>query len=192
MRGEPTTAAMDVLEAIDSRASALRLSEPAPSTADLDRILAAAVRAPDHGRLAPWRFVVLEAAARERLGDALAALLRRKQPDAPEATLSAQRAKALRAPTIVVVVAHVERAHKVPEIEQLLAVGAGVQNMLLAAHALGYGAMWRTGAAAYDAQVKSALGIDADDHIVGFVYLGTVAAAGTPRAVSLDGLVRHL
>ena len=182
---------MDLFSAIDTRATAPKLRGPAPERKDLERILLSATHAPDHGRIAPWRFLVLENAARDILGDAMAALLREKSPAIGEEALASERAKAHRAPMIVVVAAKVNKAHKVPEIEQVMAVAAGVQNMMLAAHGLGYGAMWKTGDAAYSASVKSALGLATEDHIVAFVYLGTPAIAGRPREVSLEGAVRY-
>ncbi len=98
----------------------------------------------------------------------------------------------LRAPCIIAVAARVFKTNKVPEIEQVLAVGAAVQNMFLAAHALGYGIMWKTGAGAYSADVKSALGLQTDDHIVAFLYLGAVAIAGMLRPAVLENRVHWL
>lgn len=182
-----------LFDSIERRASAVRLQAPGPDAEQLQRILRAGVRAPDHGRLSPWRFVVMEGDARTVLADALVNLQQRKAPDSAAVALEAERAKAFRAPTIVAVAARVNRAHKVPEIEQVMAVAAGVENMLLIAAALGFGSMWKTGGAAYDAGVKTALGLAADDHIVAFLYLGSLAAeARPPREVSLEGLVSHL
>lgn len=183
---------MDLFTAIDTRVSAARLDVPAPSPEDLDRILRAGVRGPDHGRLGPWRFVILEGPARDVLANAMVEALKRKLPDCTEAMVGAERAKAARAPMVLVVAARVDPTHKVPEIEQVMAVAAGVQNMLLAASALGYGTMWKTGDAAYDPTVKAALGLDAADHIVSFLYLGTTVAQGKPKERSLDGMVRRL
>jgi len=180
---------MDVLTAICGRASATRLTAPAPGPDDLDRILRAGARAPDHGRLAPWRFVVLEDRGRELLANAMAAAKLHAVPDSTEHELEIERSKARRAPMIVAVAAKVDPSHKVPEIEQILAVGAAVQNMILAARALGYGTMWKTGNAAYDPIVKQALGLDSADRIVAFLYLGTAASEGPVRAPVLDGIV---
>ncbi len=182
---------MNILDAIESRASAVKLSTPGPTRAHLEQILRAGTRAPDHGRLRPWRFAVMEGDARKRLGDALADMLKAKQPQATDAQLDGERAKVLRAPTIVAVAAHVT-AGKIPEFEQICAVAAAVENMFLAASALGYGAMWKTGAGAVDANVKRTLGFAAEDHIVAFLYLGTVLNAGTPSPASIDGLVNWL
>jgi nitroreductase len=183
---------MDLFTAINTRSSSLKLVEPGPSREHLERILLAGVRAPDHGKLAPWRFVVLQGDARARLADAMAEDLQVLQPTASEAQLNAERAKPMRAPTIIVVSASLTREHKVPEHEQVHAVAAAAENMFLAAHALGYGTMWKTGAAARSARVKQALGVDVDDHIVAFLYLGTNAIPGPVRAATLDNKVRWL
>lgn len=182
---------MDALTAIYGRTSAVRLSTPAPTKEHLNQILQAGVRAPDHGRLAPWRFVVLEGDARTKLGEAMVEAKRRKAPDMPEQEFEKERDKALRAPTIVVVAAR-PTPGKIPDIEQILAVGAGVQNMFLAAHALGYGGMWKTGDAAYDAGVKEALSLDSSDHIVAFLYLGTSLGNAPLRSSDLSQYARWL
>ena len=96
--------------------------------------------------------------------------------------LARERGKALRAPLIVVVVARIQSGSKIPEVEQIVSAGAAAQNIMLAAHALGYGAMWKTGEPAYDLRVKEALGLQASDAIVGFLYLGTRAAGSAPVA----------
>lgn len=179
---------VDLLTAIDSRASALKLMEPGPTRPHLEQIMRAAVRAPDHGRLRPWRFVVLEGAARDKLGAAMARLSLAKFPQSTPEQLDGERRKVLRAPTIIVVAARITQG-KIPEVEQIAAVAAGVENMVLVAQALGYGAMWKTGAAAYDAQAKTELGLTAQDQIVAFLYLGTTALAGTATPASLDGIV---
>jgi nitroreductase len=168
---------MDLVTGIEARTSATRLGSPGPTREHLQRIIDAGLRAPDHGRLQPWRFTVLEGDARAKLGDAMADMLRAKLPDATEDQLASERAKALRAPTIVAVAATITQG-KIPEIEQVLAVGAAVQNMFLVANALGYGAMWKTGGAAYDPKVKELLGLAPRDHIVAFMYLGTTVAPG--------------
>jgi nitroreductase len=182
---------MNLFDAIQTRASALKLAEPAPPRADIERIIKAGTRAPDHGRLRPWRFVVLEGDARRRLGEAMAELLKARAPDVQEAQLAAEAAKPMRAPAIIAVGAKITKG-KIPEIEQVAAVAAAVQNMFLAAHALGYGAMWKTGPAAYAASVKELLGFAPEDHIVGFFYVGTNAAPGPLVEAPLDGVVRWL
>lgn len=164
---------MDLQTAIETRASAARLTSPGPSPADLARILAAAGRAPDHGRMKPWQLVVLEGSARERFAAAAAEAKRRRTASMSDEQLAAEREKMLRSPTLVVVGCAVREHPKVPEIEQVIAAGAAAQNLFLTAHDLGYGVMWKTGAAAYDPDVKAAVGLRATDHIVGIMHLGT-------------------
>jgi nitroreductase len=174
------TAPLDAIEALTTRASPAGLVPPAPDAEALERMFRAAARAPDHGRLRPWRFIVVAGAAREILGDVLAEALRAREPGVADAALAKDRAKQLRAPLFVVVAAKIREHRGVPPVEQIIAAGAAAQNMLVAAHALGFGGFWRTGAAAYDARVKRALGLAGEDAIVGFLYLGTPAVAPAP------------
>lgn len=164
---------MELFTAIDTRSSSARLTSPGPTPEHLARILDAAARAPDHGRMRPWRFIVLDEPAKSRFATAAAAAKRKRMPSMSEEQLAAERDKVMRSPAIVVVGCSVRDNPKVPEIEQVIAVGAAAQNLFLAAHELGYGVMWKTGAAAYDPDVKAGLGLDARDHIVGVMHLGT-------------------
>ena len=173
---------MGALELLHTRESATKLGDPAPGASELESIFAAAVRAPDHGRLRPWRFVVIRGDAREAFGELMASSLKARCPDTSPEGLARERAKALRAPLIVVAVARVQEAARIPQIEQVLSAGAAAQNIMLAAHALGYGAMWKTGDPAYDDTVKAGLHLQASDRIVGFLYLGTRAARAAPGA----------
>ena len=152
---------MELFAAIDTRASAGRLTTPGPSAGHLSRILDAAGRAPDHGRLRPWKFIVPEGELRERFATAAAAAKRVRLPTMTDEQFAAERDKLTRSPTLVVVACAVRREQsKVPEIEQVVAAAAAAENLFLAAHDLGYGVMWKTGAAAYDANVKATLGLD--------------------------------
>ena len=171
---------MGALELLHTRESAKRLQDPAPTDDALRAIFAAAVRAPDHGQLRPWRFVVIRGDARLRFGDVMAESRRQQAPETAPEALRRERDKALRAPLIVVVAARVQPEARIPEIEQILSAGAAAQNVMLAAHALGYGAMWKTGEPAYDSYVKHALGLKETDAIVGFIYLGTRAGGPSP------------
>lgn len=165
---------MQAIDALLTRRSARALTEPAPDQGALELILACAARAPDHGRLRPWRFVVVRGAARARFGGLLAAHLRRAHPEVTAEALERERQKAFRAPLIVVVAARCNATiKKVPEIEQTLSAGASAHAIMLASAALGFAAMWKTGSAAYDTQVKTGLGLEAGDVVVGFLYLGT-------------------
>jgi len=171
---------MDTLTALTTRVSIPRLTDPGPSPRHIEQLLQAALRAPDHGLLRPWRFIVLQGEQRQQLGDIMERRLLREQPDADEGTRRKARDKALRAPAIIIVVAEVTEQHKIPVWEQVVAVGAAVQNMMVAAHALGLGAMWRTGALAADDQVKQELGFASKDRVVAFLYLGTQAGTRKP------------
>ena len=165
---------MELSEAIDTRVSAAKLTLPGPTPEHLAQILAAAAKAPDHGRLRPWRFIVLDVALREQFALAAAAAKRARIPSMTDEQFAVERDKVARSPTLVVVACVVDRVQtKVPEIEQVVAVAAAAENLFLAAHDLGYGVMWKTGAAAYDAGVKAGLGLAAADHIIGIMHLGT-------------------
>lgn len=167
---------MDALEAIETRSSVSALAEPGPTDAQWAALLRAAWRAPDHARLRPWRFLIIRGEARRRFGDILADAFLSSAPGAAPEAQSRERQKPLRAPAILIVAATPKPHPKVPEVEQILAAGAATQNILLAAHALGLGAIWRTGAPAYDPGVVAALGLPKDARIVGFIYIGTPTA----------------
>jgi len=183
---------MEAIEALLSRASCPKVTTPGPTPEQLGVILKAGSRAPDHGRIQPFRFLVIEGEARHRLGELTAQALRRREPDTPDAMLEAERGKALRAPTIVAVAAVLRPHPKAPDIEQVIAAGAACQNMMLAAHAMGLGAAWRTGPAAYDAGVKTGLGFEEGDAIVGFLYFGAPVAKPPLRPVDVAALTRRL
>lgn len=182
---------MDAIDALIGRISAAQLAEPGPDAQQLQTILEAGIAAPDHGRLQPWRFIVIAGEARARLGDILADSLERREPSAPAGKLDAEKRKALRSPIVVVVAATIRESPNVPEVEQIVSAGAAAQNMLLAAHGLGLGGFWRTGAVAYDEEAKHALGLGENDRVVGFLYFGSVAMPGRPRQIALDPLVTH-
>jgi nitroreductase len=179
---------MDAMELLLSRESALKLEGPGPDREALDAIFASAVRAPDHGRLRPWRFVVIPEEKRAGFGDVMADCMRRNMPDASAEMLQRERDKAMRAPIIVVAAARVNKGAKIPAVEQLAAAAAAAQNIMLAANAQGYGAMWKTGAPAYDATVKQTLGLAPDDDIIGFIYLGRQVGGGiqAPRPAAAE------
>ncbi|MBV9345882.1 MAG: nitroreductase family protein [Gammaproteobacteria bacterium] len=174
---------MQAIDLLLQRRSARALTEPAPDADTLRLLLAAAARAPDHGRLRPWRFIVIRGAGRERLGELLAAHARRLHPAASEESLARERAKALRAPLVLVVAAQCQTEVKVPRLEQELSAACAAHAIMLAAVALGFNAMWKTGGAAYDAQVKEALGLAAEDALIGFIYLGTEPAPARDTAL---------
>ena len=165
----------DPLHVLDTRRSvpSKQLGEPGPDHATLLRMLASAVRVPDHGKLVPFRFIRLQGEARHALGDLLAARTLHLQPDAADAVVEKDRARFSHAPVIVTVVARLTPGHKVPEQEQLLTAGSACFALLQAAQALGFGAQWLTGWMAYDDAVAATLGLSADERIAGFIHIGT-------------------
>jgi nitroreductase len=181
------------LDALNQRRSvpSRQLGEPGPSDAQLAQLLQAAIRVPDHGKLAPWRLLLVRGEARHRLGEQLAALHHRNEPEISPAVLEKDRQRFTRAPLIVVVVARVEPDHpKIPAQEQLLSAGCVAYNLLLGAQALGFGAQWLTGWAAYDRDAAALLGLAANEHVVGFVHVGTPLEAIPERQRPL--LADHL
>lgn len=169
-----------VTETLLSRASVKTVGEPGPSDADLRLIFEAAVRAPDHGKLRPWKFFVIRGEARERLSELFAEAARRRDPNATEDQISKERQKPLRAPLTIVVVAKTVIGHKVPPFEQALSAGAAAMNILNAVHALGFGARWVTGANCYDPDFRSDFGLDPNDQLIGFIHVGTPEENATP------------
>lgn len=164
---------MRALELLLDRRSANLLQEPAPEGAELDLILDAGLRASDHGRLRPWRFVLIRGAQRAAWADRVAKAALARDPANGAAIGERYRAWALRTPLIIAVGAEVRAGHKIPEIEQLLSAGAAAMNMLNAVHLLGYGGMWVTGLNTYDESVNAALGFSAPSRLVGFLAVGT-------------------
>jgi nitroreductase len=162
-----------VIDALLSRASVKLLGDPGPSDAQLRLIFDAAVRAPDHGKLRPWKFFVVRGDRRQQLSELFAAGVRRREPNATDAQIEKEREKPLRAPVTIAVAAKIVQGHKIPEIEQLLSSGAAAMNILNAAHALGFGAKWVTGANCYDPEFRKAFGLDETDQLIGFIHVGT-------------------
>ena len=165
---------MKALDALHSRISVPRLSGPIPEAAVLENIYRSALRAADHGLLQPWRFLIIKHAALEKLGELFVkAALSDASEIAPE-KLESIRRKPLRAPLILVTISSLKEHPKVPAYEQELSAAAATQNMLVAAHAQGVGAMWRTGSMAYHPQVMAGLGLARHEKIIGFLYVGTI------------------
>lgn len=150
------------------------LDDPAPDDAALAAMFATAVRVPDHGAVRPWRFHVIRADARFALGELFVKALHRRDPNADTRDEVKERSRPLRAPLIVAVCAEIVPDNpKVPPVEQIASTSAAIQTLMLAANAMGFGAIWLTGANARDAGVKAAFGLADKDEIVGFVYMGT-------------------
>ncbi|MEZ4339626.1 MAG: nitroreductase [Sandaracinaceae bacterium] len=178
---------MDAIELLETRASNGKLTDPAPDAETLSAIVEAALRAPDHGALRPYFVLELRGEALERLGAIFRDALARRSPDAEEAQLEREARKPLRAPLMLIVVCRPEEHPGAPEIEQILTAGAVVHGILLGLQARGFAGMWRTGDGAYDPTVKAALGLEATDHVVGFLYCGTASQPAPsmerPRAI---------
>jgi nitroreductase len=164
----------DALDLLKTRRSfkAAELLGPGPSAAEIETLLTVASRVPDHGKLAPWRFIVFEGDARRAAGAAIAAAFRSKYPDAQPEQVEAERARLARAPLVIAVVSRAAPHVKIPEWEQVLSAGAAAMNLVTAAHALGYGANWITEWYAYDRAVLEALGLEPHERIAGFIHIG--------------------
>jgi nitroreductase len=163
---------MDVLEAIHGRLSAGKM-QPEPISRDLiETLLDAAVQAPNHYKVRPWRFVVLIGDGRKRLGILMADILHQRFPDLKADAMDKERVKPLRSPVVIAVGVDKPAESRVIEVENICAAAAACENILLAAHALGLVAHWRTGDAAYDPQVKKLLGFSEDQNLIAFLYIG--------------------
>ena len=164
---------MDAIEALLTRNSAPKLCAPAPNSAQLETVFQAALRAPDHAKLRPWRYAVINGDARQQLGELFVAT---KLADGVALDLEAQQklaAKPLRAPMIIAVAAHLKEHPKVPLIEQQLSAGTSAHAILLALHALGYAGVWRTGTLCFNPLIRQGLGFADNEELVGFLYIGT-------------------
>ena len=172
------------LDFLDQRRSvpSRQLGEPGPDAAQLDRLLEAAIRVPDHGKLVPFRLLLLRGDARLRLGARFAEIHAHKEPDIPPAVLAKDRDRFTFAPLIIAVIARIEANHpKVPDQEQLLSAGCVAYNLLLGAQALGFGAQWLTGWAAYDRDAATLLGLASNEHVISFVHIGTAKEIAPER-----------
>ncbi|MBB1487104.1 nitroreductase family protein [Oceanospirillum sediminis] len=158
-----------------------KLGGEVPDPEIMEFLYQAALRAPDHGNLRPWQFVEFTGEGRDKLGQLFCDSLLSEQPDADEAAQRKRRNMPLRAPVVIAVIAKVVSDHpKVPVIEQVISAGTAAQNILLAAHAKGLGAMWRTGDVAFESTVAEGLGLSGDDVITGFIYLGEIEGRTKP------------
>ena len=173
---------MELFEAIYLRQSIGKV-KPDPVPRELvEKMLAAAVQAPNHHHVRPWRFVVLTGSGRARLGEVMAQSLQKRDPNTREEARAAERAKPLRAPALIAVGVDKPGEPKVLEIENVCAAAAAAQNLMLAATGLGLATMWRTGPAALDPDVKAFLGLAPDQHLIGFIYVGHPFADPLPTA----------
>ena len=159
----------------------IHLAEPGPDRDELDRLLRLAMRVPDHGKIGPWRFIVVAGAARERIGTLMGDALAAANPATDDASRTLEAQRWLRAPVTVVLVSAPVVPHKIPVWEQELSAGALAQNLLSLVHAAGYGACWLTGWSVYDAGAGAVLGLTAGERVAGFINIGTATEAPAER-----------
>jgi nitroreductase len=172
--------------------SAKAMTGPGPSPAQLRQILACGARVPDHGKLAPWRFIVFEGEGRARMGALLADVVQRTEPDASPERLTLERNRFLRAPVIIGVVSRVREGIPIPEWEQILSAGACSMTMVIAAHAMGFVANWITEWCAYHPLVRDRLGLKSGERIAGFIYIGHPVAPLEERVrPDLESLITY-
>ncbi|MCP3906844.1 MAG: nitroreductase [Oceanicoccus sp.] len=170
---------MDALTLLHSRNSAPRLREPAPEGEALENMFKAALRAPDHAWLRPWRFLTITGDSRHELGQLFVTATQQRREQAGEPAMTAEEitkltAKPLRAPLIITVIASIKEHPKVPAVEQVISAGCAAHGLLLAAHAQGFAGVWRTGSNVADPTVMQGLGLQPHEEIIGFLYFGTV------------------
>lgn len=165
------------------------MSGPAPSQEELSTILTVASRVPDHGKLAPWRFILLEGQARERAGRIALGIRLCDRPDLDEDGRAEEMRRFARAPLVVCVVSRAGPHVKIPEWEQVLSAGAVCMNMIVAARALGFAATWLTGWPAYDARFRAAIGLAEPERVAGFIHIGKAAQVEDRLRPPLDRIV---
>jgi nitroreductase len=173
----------DAIDLLKTRRSVKprEMSGPGPSPAELETILTVGARVPDHGKLAPWRFIVFEGDAGLRAGEVISKVFARKNPAAQPAEIDLEKRRLTDAPLVIAVVSFTRPHPKVPPWEQELSAGASAMNIVTAATALGYGACWLTGWFAFDRDVLDGLGLKADEKLVGFIHIGTPSKTSEDR-----------
>ena len=185
----------DLLDLLRTRRSIppQNLEGPGPSGAELDDLLTIAARVPDHGRLVPWRFLVIAGEARQRIGEGIAAAFSADEPNAPAERVAIERSRLARAPLVVAVVSRARPHAKIPEWEQVMSAGAVCMNLVVAANAMGYGTAWLTEWIAFDRRVLDGLGLAPDETVAGFVHIGRASERPADRArPALTDIVTHL
>ena len=182
----------DTLTLLQTRRSVapIALSGPGPTKAELETLLAIAARVPDHGKLAPWRFVIFENEARLKAGEVIALVFLADNPGAAEDRVAIERKRLALAPVVVGVVSRAAPHVKIPEWEQVLSAGAVCENLIIAAHAMGYAGSWLTQWYSYDRRVLEKFGVAAHEKMAGFVHIGRASNLPEDRArPALDAIV---
>ncbi|WP_312417309.1 nitroreductase [Shinella sp.] len=160
---------------------AFQMGEPGPSKEEVEAMLTLASRVPDHGKLAPWRFIVYRGAERERISEALATIAMGDKPDLSEEMVKVEKTRLTRAPVVVAVVSRAAPHFKIPEWEQVMSAGAVCLNLVMAANAHGYASNWLTEWYAFDARAYPILGINEGEKVAGFIHIGTATVPPTER-----------
>jgi nitroreductase len=187
----PAPEAIDLLLSRRS-GSAKGMTGAGPSPQQLRQILACGARVPDHGKLAPWRFIVFQGEGRARMGELLAEVVRQAEPDGSTERLAIEKNRFLRAPVVIGVVSRVREGIPIPEWEQVLSAGAACMNIVIAAHSLGFVANWITEWCAFHPMVLERLGLKSGERIAGFIYIGKPATPVMERVrPDLDALITH-
>ena len=183
----------ETIDLLRSRRSAkwLMIAEPGPSPTELEQLLSIASRVPDHGKLAPWRFIVVSGAARQALGETAAQVWAAREPNAPPERLDLERNRFAKVPAAVFVVSRVNEQHKIPVWEQELSSGAVCMTLLIAAHAMGYAGSWVTEWIAFDPEMKARLGLKPGERLAGIVGLGTAGEVEERRRPDVTTLISH-
>jgi nitroreductase len=173
----------DAIELLKTRRSVKprEMTGPGPSPADLETILTIGARVPDHGKLAPWRFIVFEGDSRARAGEVIAGVYARKNPNASPAEIEVEKKRMMDAPLVIGVVSLTKVHPKVPPWEQEMSAGASAMNIVTAATALGYGACWLSGWFSFDRDVLDGFGLRADEKLAGFIHIGNVTKSSDDR-----------
>ena len=177
------TSHLSAFEQISERRSvrAMDLQTPGPDQTQVEKLLAAAARVPDHGKLGPWRFICFQDDARKAFGEHLAKRFSELKPEAPTEAIEGERGRFSRAPLVIAVISSVNAQSRIPEWEQQLSAGAACQNLLIAANLMGFAAQWLTEWYAYDEAIDQTLGLNQGERVAGFVYIGSATVKPDER-----------
>ena len=171
---------METLEAIQTRNSVPLLTDPAPTSEEMSEVYKGALRAPDHARLRPWKFIEVRGDSRDKLAKIFIDTATAINSDLSENEISKLEKAPHRAPMVIILAANIKEHPKVPEIEQIISLGAAAQNILLGIHEIGYSAVWRTGNMAFNPEITKFLGLEENFKIIGYLYVGTSTGKEKP------------
>ena len=171
---------METLEAIQTRNSVPLLTDPAPTSEEMSEVYKGALRAPDHARLRPWKFIEVRGDSRDKLAKIFIDTATALNSDLSEKEISKLEKAPHRAPMVIILAANIKEHPKVPEIEQIISLGAAAQNILLGIHEIGYSAVWRTGNMAFNPEITKFLGLEENFKIIGYLYVGTSTGKEKP------------